>query len=355
MNVIRPSTPSLLSTTKSLPTVTRKRSYSNAPSQRAFYHRINVLQSTTASARISRFTAKVIAWTSHSCVVALIFSMGLFTCALCILTALVAAPIVTTCVIICLLLAIFFVVTESRSWGRWLWASRESESRFWCMTSVIFSSALLFAPDSPISVGRHYPFLGICIVVATAIYVNHYDRKLNRLELIRPPHLRRVSSVVLIDQVNSKAKLKVIQDCLDAIDVRFIALKAINQSEIIRREKEILSILEECTDEELNFFVTNINLSLLLYKIKDRDVMAWSKNSLQHRTRILRLLCETRLSALRTSAKVSLIDALMNLRLTAHHEAEVAVCNILCKTSGRALTRLKTACDAKGKKLAHPF
>ena len=96
-----------------------------------------------------------------------------------------------------------------------------------------------------------------------------------------------------------------------------------------------------------SYLVTNVNLALLLYKTKDRDILVW-KSSLLSRTRILHLLCITKLPLLHTAARVNLIDALMNLRLKAHIQAEEWIANILVNTHGRALIRLKTACDAKG-------
>jgi hypothetical protein len=103
--------------------------------------------------------------------------------------------------------------------------------------------------------------------------VHYYDRLLEREELGRAPHLRRVSSFILTNSESTKQKLQVVQDALAALDYRFVAAKAINQSQILEAERDILRTLQECQRDELNYIITNINLALLMYKIKDKG--AW--------------------------------------------------------------------------------
>ena len=115
--------------------------------------------------------------------------------------------------------------------------------------------------------------------------MHYYDRLLERQELGRAPHLRRVSSFILTNQESTKQKLQVVQDALAALDYRFVAAKTINQQQILQAEKDIVRTLAECEREELNYILTNVNLALLFYKIKVRGGFA----HFAHRARF----CET--------------------------------------------------------------
>jgi hypothetical protein len=80
---------------------------------------------------------------------------------------------------------------------------------------------------------------------------------------------------------------------------------------------------------------------------------SFSNKAVQHRTRVLELLARERLADLTIQARVVVLDALMNMRLKAHTQAEVLVRDIILGTSGRMLTRMKNACDLKGR--VHSF
>ena len=283
---------------------------------------------------------------SSSILFLLLLACSLTTTSLFLLLAFIAAPIVTSLVLACLCLAVMFVLTESSGSGIWH-HNWESENRFWSAVAALFTSSLIFAPDSPLSFGSSHPFIGAAVVLSCAVYVNHFDRELSRVSLSRVPHLRRVSSLLLVDQQQAKAKLRLINDSLAGLDYRFVLLKGLRSADITHKEVAIVTTFEEASEDELNYLVTNVNLSLLLYKTKDRDVLTW-KAGLLSRTRLLHLLCISKLPLLHTAARVSIIDALMNLRLKAHIHAEEWICNIFLNTHGRGLTRLKTACDAKG-------
>lgn len=245
--------------------------------------------------------------------------------------------------------SLLFVVTEQSQYGLWH-HNREAENRFWIVISIVLSATFIFAPDSPLSsLGETFPLFGVLCVLASAVGVHYYDRALEREELGRAPYLRRVSSFILTDQEATKQKLQVVQDCLAALDYRFVAAKAINQAQIVQAEGDILNMLTACGKEELNYIITNVNLSLLFYKIKDKDILAFNKKELQNRTRVLELLARDRLGDLSVAARVVVLDALMNMRLKAHTQAEEWVRDIIVGTHGRMLTRMKNACDLKGR------
>lgn len=249
--------------------------------------------------------------------------------------------------------SLVFVATEASAYGAWH-HNREAENRFWIIVASILSGTVVFAPDSPLSaLGTSFPLLGVVVVMGSAAWVHYYDRQLEREELLRAPHLRRVSSFILTNQESTKQKLQIVQDALAALDYRFVAAKAINQSQILEAERDIVRTLAECEREELNYILTNVNLSLLFYKIKDKDLLTFNKSfnnkEVQHRTRILELLAKERLADLNIQARVVVLDALMNMRLKAHTQAEELVRDIIVGTHGRMLTRMKNACDLKGR------
>jgi len=76
---------------------------------------------------------------------------------------------------------------------------------------------------------------------------------------------------------------------------------------------------------------------------------SFSNKAVQHRTRVLELLARERLADLNIQARVVVLDALMNMRLKAHTQAEELVRDIIVGTHGRMLTRMKNACDLKGR------
>lgn len=271
-----------------------------------------------------------------------------------ILIGLLFRPWFTIGMVLAFGVSLGFLLTESNAASSWMWHhNRESENRFWVMVSIVCTVTLLFTPDSPFAfLGRSCPFFGICFVTSTAIFVHLYDRYLKSRELsTAPKHMRRVSSFVLSNREVTKQKLQVVQDCLAALDFRFVAAKAMNQSAIIQAEVDIFQTLSGCASDELNYVVTNVNLPFLFYKVKDRDIMMLrSKGSSgANRTKILHLLARERLPELNVQARVAVLDALMTLRLKAHTNAEAWVRDIILGTHGRMLTRMKNACDLKGR------
>jgi hypothetical protein len=196
-----------------------------------------------------------------------------------ILLSIVLAPVMSSVITLCILLSLLFVVTESHSIGIWH-HNREAENRFWCLIAAALMTAIVFSPDSPLNIGYHIPSLGISAVVATALYINHRDRELVRYSLMRPPHLQRVSSLNLIEPISTKNKLQQLIQAMEQLDFKFAGTKVINGRQITAQEELIVNTFSLASTEELNYFVSNINLSLLFYKIKDSDVVVFGANNL---------------------------------------------------------------------------
>jgi len=203
---------------------------------------------------------------------------------------------------------------------------------------------------------RSYPYLGMALVMGMIIITHMIDHRLSHNLLVAPPHLRRVNSTIFGANglARAKEKAKNIKDALNRLNYTFFALKPLNRRDIFIQEERIISILRNATSEELNYLVTNVNLSRLLYKVKDRDIMVWKFAYQQPpRTAILNLLAVERLDELSLEARVGALDAMQNMRLSAHPRAEEYVSNIFLATTGLNLTFLKCALDTKGENNYH--
>eukprot|EP01031_Cornospumella_fuschlensis_P053288 gene53288-65085_t len=102
-------------------------------------------------------------------------------------------------------------------------------------------------------------------------------------------------------------------------------------------------VLAEANTDELNLIINNVELPLILYKIKDHR-MARQFN----RTKLLNLLAKERVNELSVPSKAILLDALQKLKLTAHAHSESFVKNIIFSTKTDELSELKCMTDSKG-------
>jgi hypothetical protein len=213
----------------------------------------------------SSFRSRIRQWLTcreGSVAIFLVLAILLLLC-LTILGGLLMRPWFTAGLLAAFGAGLLFVLTESAAIGAWH-RSREAENRFWICVAIVLSTTLVFAPDSPLSaIGSMFPAFGCLFVFICAAAAHYYDRLLEREELGRAPHLRRVSSFILTNQESTKQKLQVVQDALAALDYRFVAAKAVNQTQILEAERDIVRTLQECEREELNYILTNVNLSLL--------------------------------------------------------------------------------------------
>mmetsp|Transcript_27988 Transcript_27988/g.68027 ORF Transcript_27988/g.68027 Transcript_27988/m.68027 type:complete len:1049 (-) Transcript_27988:159-3305(-) len=198
-----------------------------------------------------------------------------------VVTATRNAPILMGNSLLCLGLAVFFIATEKSTWGYWH-RYRESENRFWCFVAALFATGVLFAADSPASMGATYPRTATTLVFFFVLYVNHWERSLARKALGNRVWMQKgienqnrfPSALFSPDLVDSaREKLRTVISCLEKLDYRFAALKTWNQQDILRRERKIVQILSEASCDELNYILTNVNLPLLFYKIKDSDLL----------------------------------------------------------------------------------
>eukprot|EP00547_Thalassionema_nitzschioides_P005819 CAMPEP_0194219164 /NCGR_PEP_ID=MMETSP0156-20130528/25329_1 /TAXON_ID=33649 /ORGANISM="Thalassionema nitzschioides, Strain L26-B" /LENGTH=1176 /DNA_ID=CAMNT_0038948731 /DNA_START=151 /DNA_END=3681 /DNA_ORIENTATION=- len=258
------------------------------------------------------------------------------------------APIFCSCVLSLLYTLYFFVANEEHG----VHHAQESENRFWTIFAVLLATVVFFAKDSPIPLGNWSPSLGFVSVVLSGYAMHTWDRIVHRRDLSRQVSLRRAgtatSSLTRLKDLGIPVEdqLKRINGCLAAIDKLLIPSTInnyINQRFVMSKEREIISIFEECDARALNYLVSHVKLGLLFYKIKDHN----NFNS-QHRSEIIQLLAVVRLPILTVMSRVIVLHALQLMKLRANPRAEYWVRNVILNTHQDDLSELKTLTDAKG-------
>lgn len=258
------------------------------------------------------------------------------------------APVTCSCILALLYTLYLFVSNEDSS----LHHAQEFENRFWTIFAVFLSAALFYAHDSPIAFGRWSPTLGFVGVLVSGYIMHLWDRYLHRVAMSRQLRatLRRAPSTSLTRLremgIPVEEQLARIHECLKEIDQLLIPSTInnfINLRFIMSKERDIIRIFEECDARALNYLISHVKLGLIFYKIKDHR----SFNG-KHRTELINLLADERLSILTVVSKVIILHSLQLLRLRASPRAEYWVRNILLNTHQEDLSELKTLTDAKG-------
>jgi len=137
-----------------------------------------------------------------------------------------------------------------------------------------------------------------------------------------------------------------INECLRDIDQLLIPSTTnnfINERFVLSKEREIITIFEDCDARALNYLVNHVKLALIFYKIKDHR-----KFTGKHRTEIIRLLAVERLPILTVTSRVIVLHSLQLLKLKANPAAEQWVRNIIISTKQDELSLMKTLMDNKG-------
>jgi len=254
------------------------------------------------------------------------------------------APICCSCLLSLVYTLYLFMAYEEHG----VHHAQEYENRFWTIFALLFSTALFFAQDSPVAIGKYSPSLGFCGVLLASYAMHVYDRCMHRIALSQQTKLRRSISLVnsMGDQkVTVEQRLSKINKCLQDIDQPLIPSTInnfLNRRFVLKKEKEIIDIFLECDATALNYIVCHLKLALLVYKIKDHGFGG------QHRTELIEILAVERLAALTVYSRVIVLHALQILKLRANPRAEYWVRNILLNSTGDDLSDIKTLTDAKG-------
>lgn len=225
----------------------------------------------------------------------------------------------------------------------------EFENRFWTFVAMIVSFVLFFAVDSPFHFVSNYPSIAWLLVGIVTFMAHNYHRHLTRVVLSRVPNMKRVTSAdfsILEQRVKAKQMLAEIRSLLHSIDRPFISSTFLNLfllAKVLYAERRIIHIFEEADPEQLNFLVLNVQLGLLLYKIKDHRYARQF-----HRTKLLTLLAVNRVTELSSASRAMLLDGFQRMKLSAHPQAEQWAQSIILKTKADNLSELKSLTDCKG-------
>ena len=220
----------------------------------------------------------------------------------------------------------------------------ETENRFWTFIALVVAVALFFAQDSPIVilVENQLPqyFSWSCVTVIV-FSVHNYDRSLRRAALTRVPSFRKAAT-----SESSSAEIGEIMNFLHGIDNPWISssiTSIVMLPRVLWLERQINNIFRMATTNNLNQIVANIELGLVVYRIKDHYGAA-SNN----RSELLRILCVDRLKELSVPSRAILLDALQKLNISGHFHYEELVKSIILNTKLDDLSELKSLTDSKG-------
>jgi hypothetical protein len=258
----------------------------------------------------------------------------------------------------------------------------ESENRFWAAAAAALTAALLFAPDSPIAFGRARPLvaLGLCVAAAWAAF--HRSRSSTRGFLDRRPAWAAAEvpgESEVAEEVDPRAAgaeeaANRLRQLLRQLDFASVSLKPFEQRQIREAQEAVLATLRGCSKPALNRVLAAVSLPLLMYKVKDWDVLAPAASAaaastaaatapehppspsahapapspLPPRSALLQLLCVERAHDLTPRSRGLVLDALQRLRLSAHARGEELAASVLCSTPAADLPLLKTLLDARG-------
>lgn len=253
-------------------------------------------------------------------------------------------PKFTAYLIILCGLAFLFILTEQ--WKTHYAA--EFENRFWTLMAFLFAQTCLFCDDSPVKMLKGKDGISWCIVFLFTYLAHIFDRHLRRIQLARSPNIKKIKSCTFDanNRQNAKSKTQEITDLLCAIDLTWFSSTFLNLfflSRVLSAEQDIIRALTDANARELNLIINNIQLPLIVYKIKDHR-FARQPN----RTKVLDLLAKERVHELSVTSKVLVLDAIQKLKLTAVPHGESLVKNIIFSTKGDDLSELKCMADAKG-------
>lgn len=91
------------------------------------------------------------------------------------------APILCSCLLTLVYTLFLFIAYEESG----VHYAQEYENRFWTIFVMLASTALFFAKDSPVALGRYSSTLGFLMILLTSFMMHVYDRHVHRAALSR--------------------------------------------------------------------------------------------------------------------------------------------------------------------------
>jgi hypothetical protein len=130
-----------------------------------------VVSITLWTAMMIDYTCDVVAH-SHSLFQSLVFML---------LALFAYAPIFCSCLLSLLYTLYLFMAYEEHG----VHHAQERENQFWTIFALLFSTAMFFANDSPIALGKWNPSLGFFSVLLVTYAMHIWDRMVHRREMSR--------------------------------------------------------------------------------------------------------------------------------------------------------------------------
>ena len=254
------------------------------------------------------------------------------------------APMFSMAVLATVIIVVMYVLSE-----QWVThAANEFENRFWSAIAFLLAFVCVFLDDSPLNFGRYHPATGIFLCLSFAFFIHNYDRHIRRGKLMRVKTLKCIESSSAGDDTSSNLQhtldhLNKLQEGIDNFWFSSAFLNIFMLPRVLYIEHQIISIFADISHHELNYIVCNSHIGLLFYKIKDHRI---AKKF--HRTILLETLAIHRISELNILSRALLVDGLQRMKLSAHPKSELYVRNIILKTYGDDLSKLKNITDSKG-------
>ena len=166
----------------------------------------------------------------------------------------------------------------------------EAENRLWSALAFVFVCAVIFG-ETPISFGYSNPLLGLLVAVLMSVYMYGIQRDMTRARLRRSaklPHSASWSSVMNINTAN--AKLESVERDLSIVDVSSLAMKWLpSRKRAIWMPKDESSKPFVMPLRGVKLSCLEFSLTVIFYKIKDRDVIFLPKHE-SSSNKILELL-----------------------------------------------------------------
>ena len=250
------------------------------------------------------------------------------------------APIFTSVLVVSVCTIFLFMASESY----FVHLEPETENRFWTFMAFVVAFALFFAQDSPIvilSENQLPQYVSWSLVTIIVFSAHNYDRSLRRAALTRVPSFRKAAHTE-----SSSAEVAEIMNFLHVIDNPWISssiTSIVMLPRVLWLERQINNIFRKATTNNLNQIIANIELGLIVYRIKDHY---WAASN--NRTELLRILCVDRLKELSVPSRAMLLDAMQKINISGHFQDEEFIRYIVMNTKLDDLSELKSLTDSKG-------
>eukprot|EP00924_Labyrinthula_sp_SR-Ha-C_P006586 maker-scaffold_38-snap-gene-2.30-mRNA-1 protein AED:0.26 eAED:0.28 QI:0/0/0/1/1/1/4/0/967 len=243
--------------------------------------------------------------------------------------------------------------------------NQKRENGFLLLIFISFGINLLYVPGSPV---QTYPNLRTTLLLLLLAFLVHkFDDYLHEKKVSNIKNIN-VSVENLQNYVNNielqtvyEQKLQIVRKEMDNLD-SFLSLpydlySLWDLTKTVSNERRVVDIFLSLSRADLNRMIRNINIKLLIYKLKNHNELPFLGFKINRsRSTLLNVLCKVRVWDLTVTSKVLLLDTIQILNLTGDsdttEEAEKWIINIIASTKAFDLCKLKCRMDNKGSVLS---